>query len=288
MNPLINHIKFNFLYVDKYSFGRTWVYPENKIPYNMLRYVCEGSAEFCIDGVSYLLEKDQIAYIPEGCSLYCRALEDNFSFISIRFSTSVYYEGANFLTEYFYLSNKVEGDAIIREYFYHVYNSVFSESVSKMFYVSGYLELIIARVLDKCSGNTETAMKKRESGDFSFEDMKRRAKKITIKEDSRIRAVIDYITEHPSENYQAKRLCHMADMAETTFRRLFKQHTGKTAVDYIRELRLTTAARKILITTTPISDIAYELGYDDPNYFIRIFKKNYGMTPRQYRDSIKE
>ena len=37
----MNTIRFNFLYIDKYSFGRTWIYPESAIPYNMLRYVID-------------------------------------------------------------------------------------------------------------------------------------------------------------------------------------------------------------------------------------------------------
>ena len=46
LSSFMNTIRFNFLYIDKYSFGRTWTYPESAIPYNMLRYIIDGSAEF--------------------------------------------------------------------------------------------------------------------------------------------------------------------------------------------------------------------------------------------------
>ena len=38
----IDNVRFNFLYIDTYSFGPTWVYPESVVPYNMLRYIISG------------------------------------------------------------------------------------------------------------------------------------------------------------------------------------------------------------------------------------------------------
>ncbi len=79
-SSFMNKIRFNFLYIDKYSFGRTWIYPESAIPYNMLRYIIDGSAEFIVDNEVVMVKKGQVSYIPEGCQLSCRALEDTFSF----------------------------------------------------------------------------------------------------------------------------------------------------------------------------------------------------------------
>lgn len=287
MKDLVNVIKFNFLYVDKYSFGRTWVYPESPIPYSMLRCVLDGSAEFKVNGESYILKKGQISYIPEGCTLYCKALEDTFSFISIRFKTSVYYDGANFLAEYYNIPLVMDGDDILKEYFYNIYNWVFQDSVSKMFHIRGNLELIIARILDNNALKSARPVSK-EYDSYSIEAIKKRIRNSTIKDDPRIRAVVDYIVSHPTEKHTSKKMSAMVDLAQTTFRRLFKQQTGKTPVDFIRDIRLTTAVRKLLISNISISELAYELGFEDPNYFIRIFKKNYGMTPRQYRNSMQE
>ena len=77
-SSFMNTIRFNFLYIDKYSFGRTWTYPESAIPYNMLRYIIDGSAEFVVDGETVIVRKGQVSYIPEGCWLSCKALEDTF------------------------------------------------------------------------------------------------------------------------------------------------------------------------------------------------------------------
>jgi two-component system response regulator YesN len=67
------------------------------------------------------------------------------------------------------------------------------------------------------------------------------------------------------------------------FSRLFKQETGTTFLEYLTQIRITHA--KILLRTTDISVTAVgnKVGYQDPNYFSRVFRKNEGITPSQYR-----
>ena len=59
-------------------------------------------------------------------------------------------------------------------------------------------------------------------------------------------------------------------------------------MEYVREVKLSTAARKLIVSTESINDISYEIGYEDPNYFIREFKSAFGYTPNQYRLAAKE
>lgn len=56
------------------------------------------------------------------------------------------------------------------------------------------------------------------------------------------------------------------------FGSLFYEQTGKNPLEYLNELRVVSAARKLLISGDNISDIAYSLGFHDVNYFIRVFK----------------
>lgn len=46
---IIDNVRFNFLYIDSYVFGRNWVYPESVVPYNMFRYIVSGEGTFFID-----------------------------------------------------------------------------------------------------------------------------------------------------------------------------------------------------------------------------------------------
>ena len=55
----IDNVRFNFLYIDTYSFGPTWVYPESVVPYNMLRYIISGEGVFCIDDEEVKVKKNE-------------------------------------------------------------------------------------------------------------------------------------------------------------------------------------------------------------------------------------
>jgi len=68
------------------------------------------------------------------------------------------------------------------------------------------------------------------------------------------------------------------------FSTIFSRETGETFISYITAIRIDQA--KILLKTTQLrtSDIGYEVGYNDTHYFSYVFKKNTGMTPKEFRN----
>ena len=289
LSSFMNTIRFNFLYIDKYSFGRTWTYPESAIPYNMLRYIIDGSAEFVVDGETVIVRKGQVSYIPEGCWLSCKALEDTFAFYSIRFTTSVFYEGANFLREYYNFPLVMDVGEGIEPYFSDIYKWVRTDKKSKSFHVRGALDTLIASLLDILNSDAPDDVKAEINGlEYNLEQIRKRVKKSTVQTDPRIQTVIDYIMLNPTEEYTSDKLSGMAEVAETTFRRLFKEATGKTATEFIRQVRLTTAARLLLVSNDPVNCIAHDVGFEDANHFTRVFRQAFGMTPGRYRKMSQE
>ena len=282
-NSFINSIRFNFLYIDRYSFGKSWVYPESYLPYGMLRYVIKGNAIFFIDGKEFEVKEGDIVYLPVGCKLSCHALNEDFSFYSIRFATSVNYDGGDLLTDYFHIPTVIhdinnEG----RMYFEKMYKCIKTDHDSRMFWVRGYLELIIGYVIDKGKRNIDIDRKELiGEEEFSLERIKKRTRKSDVSLDPRIQVVVDYIILHPTEQYTISKMSRMAELSESRFRTLFKQQVGKNPLEYLNEIRVMTAARKLLVSGANISDIAYEVGYEDANYFSRIFKKYFCITPKQ-------
>ena len=289
LSSFMNTIRFNFLYIDKYSFGRTWTYPESAIPYNMLRYIIDGSAEFVVDGETVIVRKGQVSYIPEGCWLSCKALEDTFAFYSIRFTTSVFYEGANFLREYYNFPLVMDVGEGIEPYFSDIYKWVRTDKKSKSFHVRGALDTLIASLIDILNSDEPDDVKAEINGlEYNLEQIRKRVKKYTVQTDPRIQTVIDYIMLNPTEEYTSDKLSGMAEVAETTFRRLFKEATGKTATEFIRQVRLTTAARLLLVSNDPVNCIAHDVGFEDANHFTRVFRQAFGMTPGRYRKMSQE
>lgn len=70
--------------------------------------------------------------------------------------------------------------------------------------------------------------------------------------------------------------------------KLFKDKYQVTFIDYLTNIRLQKAKELLLDGTIPLKEIALTIGYKDPNYFSRVFKKEVGMSPREYRNQYQQ
>ena len=68
---------------------------------------------------------------------------------------------------------------------------------------------------------------------------------------------------------------------------LFRREMGMTLTDYVNGRRIDTALKLLNTTDIQIQDIAYYVGIEDVNYFTRIFKKKIGVSPTEYKKSIR-
>ena len=83
----------------------------------------------------------------------------------------------------------------------------------------------------------------------------------------------------PSVKYFAEEIC----LSPNYFGDYIKKTTGRTAQDYIQNKIIDLAKELILSSDLPISQIAYDLGYQYPQHFSRVFKSCVGMPPNEYR-----
>lgn len=83
----------------------------------------------------------------------------------------------------------------------------------------------------------------------------------------------------PTVRYFADKVC----LSPNYFGDLIKKETGKTAQEYVQNKLIDTAKEMIAGTDKTVSQIAYELGFQYSQHFNRIFKKNVGYTPNEYR-----
>ena len=72
-------------------------------------------------------------------------------------------------------------------------------------------------------------------------------------------------------------------LAERTFKRRFTEATGFAPIDYVQRLRIEDAKRRLERTEAPADEISWQVGYEDPAYFRRLFKRTTGITPGAYR-----
>lgn len=284
---LYSAMRFNFLYVDKYTFHSGWFFPEDYIPYCLLRFITRGEAVFKINGEEIIVHKNEIAYIPEGAVMSCWALSDNIEFYSIRFCVTARLNNSDFLGEYFHIPTITKNaQESVLTYFQEIYQSATSQNPSRLFRIRGNLELILAYLTQRANaeGEAEAPSEHDVPDAHSLEAIRRRnAKTQNINRDPRIQVVVDYLTPHLNEPFTIQSLSEMAQVSQTSFRRLFKAHTGKSPSDYIRELRMTSAARMLLTSDREIAEIGYQVGFSDANYFSRTFRQVFGVSPHQYR-----
>ena len=284
---LYSAMRFNFLYVDKYTFHSGWFFPEDYIPYCLLRFITRGEAVFKINGEEIIVHKNEIAYIPEGAVMSCWALSDNIEFYSIRFCVTARLNDSDFLGEYFHIPTITKNaQESVLTYFQEIYQSATSQNPSRLFRIRGNLELILAYLTQRANaeGEAEVPSEHDVPDAHSLEAIRRRnAKTQNINRDPRIQVVVDYLTPHLNESFTIQSLSEMAQVSQTSFRRLFKAHTGKSPSDYIRDLRMTSAARMLLTSDREIAEIGYQVGFSDANYFSRTFRQVFGVSPHQYR-----
>lgn len=98
-----------------------------------------------------------------------------------------------------------------------------------------------------------------------------------------INSSVNYINENYTNRIYIEDVCKIAMMSQTYFSHLFKQITGKTFIEYINNLRVRKAVEMLINNNNSISDICFAVGFNDTTYFNKVFKKETGLTPGQYR-----
>lgn len=83
----------------------------------------------------------------------------------------------------------------------------------------------------------------------------------------------------PSVRYFASKIC----LSPNYFGDLVKKETGKSAQEYIQLKMIDAAKEGLLDPNKTIGQVAYELGFQYPQHFVRFFKRHVGYTPREYR-----
>jgi len=99
----------------------------------------------------------------------------------------------------------------------------------------------------------------------------------------RINKVVDYINNHLDETLDLKTLANEAALSDFHFHRIFKALKGEAIGGYITRLRLEATARLLRYTALTIEEIAFNIGYETPASLSKAFKKQYGISPTEYR-----
>ena len=101
---------------------------------------------------------------------------------------------------------------------------------------------------------------------------------------SRFRAQVEM---HYGEQWSVAQYAEQLQVGEVRLNRLCLKLGGKSAFDMAQQRLMLEARRKLTYVPASVASIAYELGFQDPAYFSRVFKRHNGMTPKQFRLQVK-
>lgn len=103
-------------------------------------------------------------------------------------------------------------------------------------------------------------------------------------ESRRVLNVKNYIDQHYKDEIRLEQLADLIGMTPTAFSRYFKHRTGKTLSEYILDIRLGYAARRLVDTTDTVAEICYCCGFNTLSNFNRQFRKRKGCSPTEFRE----
>ncbi len=101
-----------------------------------------------------------------------------------------------------------------------------------------------------------------------------------------IRQAQEYIDSHFHKDMSLDDISRELNISPYYFSKLFKEETGENFVEYVTGRRMERAKHLLKNPDKSIKEICAEVGYSDPNYFSRIFKKYQGVSPTEYKENV--
>lgn len=101
--------------------------------------------------------------------------------------------------------------------------------------------------------------------------------------DPRIRRVLDHIAARLADRHQVEDLADRACLSPSRFAHLFAEEMRMTPIRFIEAQRVQKACELIHLTSDTIAEIGRKVGYEDPAYFSRVFRRHTGRAPAHYR-----
>lgn len=102
-----------------------------------------------------------------------------------------------------------------------------------------------------------------------------------------LKQVLAYMEKNYSTDVSLDHLANSANMNKQYFCKFFKDTTNMTPFEFLNNLRIESACDKIALSNMNMTEIAFECGFNDLSYFIKVFKKFKHLTPNQYAKELR-
>ena len=99
-----------------------------------------------------------------------------------------------------------------------------------------------------------------------------------------VKQTIVYIQHNYAQHLARQQIAQAVGVSEDYLGRIFQQELGLSPIEYLNRYRIKEAKSLLSRTSASVTDIAAEVGFDDPAYFSRAFRKHVGLSPRAFRE----
>ncbi len=211
-----------------------------------LTFVLSGGMTYVVDGKTYILKKNDAVFIPPGTPYARLEGTEPAAYVSFNFYLlpGISLEFEHFLPDCISRDVKTLVSAFPQSHLSPYYHS--EEKLANML---NYILLELTDVTTLHSSN-EHVLK-----------------------------ILYYIESHLTEKLSLSSISQVANLSKEYTASIFKKETGKTLTHYINERKMLLAKELILSREMSLLDVCAHLGYDNYNYFSRLFKMHFDVTP---------
>ena len=108
----------------------------------------------------------------------------------------------------------------------------------------------------------------------------------TVERQEEIARAVSYILAHYRESVRLDELLRLTSMSRATFARQFQRHAGKPFSAFLNQVRLQAVCRALMESADAISSIAFNHGFNQLSFFNRLFRREFGISPGDYRRKL--
>jgi two-component system response regulator YesN len=121
-----------------------------------------------------------------------------------------------------------------------------------------------------------------------IDKMEAAVRDVANNKESQSNNIIDKAKSYINANFQKEisldDVSREVDISPYYFSKIFKEETGENFIEYVTAIRIEKAKELLEQSNLSMKEICAQIGYADPNYFSRTFKKNVGLTPTEYKE----
>jgi len=253
--------------VRAYRLDYTWTIAPRRLTHNVLWYVLEGSFTFSVNGEPLRAARNDLVLLPADAVVESRAIGDAIELVSVNFDAAQTFFPTRRWSDLLPIPVRQPASPGVRDLVRDM-AAQSSSSVTSGLALQGRLLLLLAALIE------ETQV-----GGFAGEAVP--------SGDARIAGLTEYLFLREDRIPSVSELCELARLSESQLRKRFRAATGLSPQQYIHQVKIEQAKDALARRNERISELARRLGFEDANYFSRLFKKLAGCSPREYREKVR-